>query len=221
VGSTLTAVGTLDKAVSVLEALEQRPLSLAELVRVSGLPRATAHRLAAALCAHGLAGRDGEGRYVLGPRLVSLGRAAMGDESLAAAAAPALARLRDRTGESVQLYVRHGDSRVCVAALDSPNELRTIVAVGAVLPLERGSAGRLLRGDPPDGAGLAVSVAERAPGVASVSAPVRSTDGTLLAAISVSGPLERLGREPGARLGRAVVEAASEVEAALSPTRRP
>jgi DNA-binding IclR family transcriptional regulator len=41
-----------------------------------------------------------------------------------------------------------------------------------------------------------------------VSAPVRDRDGRVVAAISVSGPLERLGRRPGARLAPAVVAAA-------------
>ena len=56
-------------------------------------------------------------------------------------AAPVLAGLRDDTGESVQLYVRDGDARLCVASLESPHELRTMVALGARLPLDRGLGG--------------------------------------------------------------------------------
>jgi len=47
--------------------------------------------------------------------------------------------------------------------------------------------------------GWAQSVAEREPGVASVSAPVRDGRGVVIAAISVSGPIDRIGRRPGAR----------------------
>ena len=47
--------------------------------------------------------------------------------------------------------------------------------------------------------GWAQSVAEREPGVASVSAPVRDGRGTVVAAVSVSGPIDRMGRRPGAR----------------------
>jgi DNA-binding IclR family transcriptional regulator len=47
--------------------------------------------------------------------------------------------------------------------------------------------------------GWAQSVAERESGVASVSAPVRDAKGTVVAAVSVSGPVERIGRRPGIR----------------------
>ena len=45
--------------------------------------------------------------------------------------------------------------------------------------------------------GWAATAAEREPGVASVSAPVRGPGGRVLAAVSVSGPIERLTRLPG------------------------
>jgi DNA-binding IclR family transcriptional regulator len=135
--------------------------------------------------------------------------------ALVVAARPALERLRDATGESVQLYVRRGDERVCVLALESPHSLRTIVPVGAVLPLDRGSAGHALRDH---GAGWVQSVEEREPGVASVSAAVRDhrngADGAVVAAVSVSGPVERTTRSPGRRYGPQVVGAARAVELA-------
>ena len=57
--------------------------------------------------------------------------------------------------------------------------------------------------------GWAASAAEREAGVASVSAPVRGAGGEVLAAISVSGPIERLTRSPG-RLHAAAVTAAGD-----------
>jgi DNA-binding IclR family transcriptional regulator len=211
---SIRAPGVLDKAIAVLDALERGPLSLAELVPATGLARPTAHRVAVALEEHGLVRREGDGRFALGLRLVALGRAAADALPLADAARPALASLRDETGESAQLYVRDGDRRVCVVSLESPHGLRTIVPLGARLPLDRGSAGRVLTGAPVGRGGWADSVAEREAGVASVSAPVRR-DGSVVAAVSVSGPIERTTRSPGRRYGAAVVRAAGEVEAAL------
>jgi DNA-binding IclR family transcriptional regulator len=182
----------------------------------TGLPRATAHRLAVALGRHGLVGRDEAGRFVLGLRLISLGHAAAGALPLRSLARPALEALRDETGEGVQLFVPEEDGRRCVLSLQSPHGLRWIVAEGVLLPLDRGSAGHVLAGVGIGPTGWVESVEEREPGVASVSAGVRGVDGAVIAAVSVSGPVERLTRQPGARLGDAVVTAARAVEAAVA-----
>lgn len=212
---TLSGIGVLDKAMGLLAVVEREPATLAELVERGGMSKSTTHRLAAALEAHGLVARDDDGRYHLGGRLVALGRAAAAARPIGELAEPALAELRDATGESAQLYVRQGGHRVCVAALDSPHELRTIVAPGAVLPLGVGSGGRVLAGDTVGKGGWLESVEDRAPGVASVSAPVRDGGGAIVAAISVSGPIDRIGRSPGRRHGAEVVAAADALAALL------
>jgi len=222
-----TGVGVLDKAVGILSLLaEDGPATLAGVVRGTGLARPTAYRLLSALETHGLVARE-EGRYGLGSRLLSWGGGA-GGSALIGAAAPALAALRDRTGESTQLYVREGDRRVCVASVErTGGGLKDAVPVGAVLPLGQGSGGRVLLAwsdrDEADtaemreirGRGWAESVAERESGVASVSAPVFGPEGDLRAAVCASGPVSRLGERPGERLAEHVVAAAREIEAAL------
>ena len=216
-GDTISSVGVLDKAVGILAALEAGPCSLVELASTTSLPRATAHRLATALERHHLVDRDETGRFVLGPGLVRLARVAerRPDRSLVEAARPVLASLRDRTGESAQLYVRAGDTRVCIVSAESPHSLRTIVPVGAALPMDRGSAAKVLSAGPDVlGRGWAHSVEEREKGVASVSAPVLS-NGLLVAAVSVSGPVERTSRQPGRRYAADVMAAARDLEAAL------
>lgn len=213
VESSVSGVGVVDKVVAILAVLERSPSSLSDLVEASGISRATAHRLSTALEAHGLVRRDDEGRFALGIRLVALGRAATDELALGEAAGPALAGLRTATGESVQLYVRDGDRRICVAALESPHGLRTIVPLGAALPMDVGSAARVLGGDARTlRRGWAESVGEREPGVASVSAPVLDDAGRVVAAVSVSGPIERTTRGPGRRYSDAVVEAARRIE---------
>jgi DNA-binding IclR family transcriptional regulator len=214
VDATVSGVGVVDKAVALLGAVAAGARTLPDLVEATAISRPTAHRLAAALVAHGLLRRDGDARYLPGLRLIALGRAATSALPLALVAQPVLDRLRDDTGESAQLYVRDGDARVCVAIAESAHGLRTIVGLGAALDLHRGSAGAVLRDDErARRRGWAESVAEREAGVASVSAPV--LDGVeVVAAISVSGPIERTTRQPGHRYADAVVAAARRLEAA-------
>jgi DNA-binding IclR family transcriptional regulator len=211
---SVSGVGVLDKAVVVLHAVAASPTSLAQLQARTELPRATVHRLATALEHHGLLRRDDAGRYELGLALVSLGQTAAERFPLVEVAHPTLQALRTETGESVQLFVREGAQRRCVVSLESPHGLRWIVAQGSLLPLEVGSAGRVLSGEV-SRHGWVQSVGEREAGVASVSAPVRAADGSTIAAVSVSGPIERLTRQPGRRFGDAVVAAADRISAAL------
>ena len=148
-----------------------------------------------------------------------------------------LARLRDITGESAQMFRRQGDYRICVATAERMSGLRDSVPVGTQLTMTAGSAAQVLlaweepermqrglRGSRYSAVALAAvrrrgwahSVGEREAGVASVSAPVRSPSGKVIAAVSVSGPIERLlppawpaARAGGDRSGRAAERGAS------------
>jgi len=231
----LSGIGVVDKAVAILAATAAGPRTLAELVEATELPRATAHRLAVALEVHRLLARDGEGRFVLGARLGEF--AAALPDPLITAAQPVLAWVRDECGESAQLYQRDGNDRVCVAAAERASGLRTTVPVGSRLPLTAGSGAQVLCAwsDPASlqdvfasseftarslaevrRRGWAHSVGQREAGLASVSAPVRSTDGDLLAAISISGPIERFGRTPGQRFAPVLVSGARRITGALT-----
>jgi DNA-binding IclR family transcriptional regulator len=229
-----SSVGVLDKALVVLDSLQDSPASLAELVERTGLARPTAYRLAVALEVHGLLERDGDGRFALGPHLFELASAGRSDP-LERAAAPILERLCAATHESAQLYRRAGSVRRCVAAAERASGLRDTVPVGAELPMTAGSAAQvLLAWEPAEQVagllaearfspatlaavrrrGWAASVGEREAGVASVSAPVVGTDGRVVAAMSVSGPIDRLTRTPGKLHAGAVVAAARELSTA-------
>jgi DNA-binding IclR family transcriptional regulator len=112
---------------------------------------------------------------------------------------------------SILARVPEADSRVCIAALQSPHGLRTIVPLGASLPLlGLGSGARVLNGQL-GAQGWTESVGEREAGVASVSAPILDR-GSIIAAVSVSGPIERTTKHPGRRYGEAVVAAARRIE---------
>jgi DNA-binding IclR family transcriptional regulator len=221
----------LDKAVGVLRATAAEPCGLAELCERTGLPRATAHRLAVGLEVHGLLHRGTDGRWRPGPALAEL--AAGGVDPLLEAAAAVLPRLRDITGESVQLYRRDGIHRICIATAEPSSGLRDTVPVGTRLPMTAGSGAKVLAAWAEPAVqravlaeamfgdrvlvdvrrrGWAQSVAERESGVASVSAPVRDGTGQVVAAVSVSGPVDRIGRRPGVRWAADLLAAAEALQ---------
>jgi DNA-binding IclR family transcriptional regulator len=111
----------------------------------------------------------------------------------------------------VQVFVPESQGRRCVISLESPNGLRWIVPEGSLFPLTRGSAGKVLSGVRLSTGGWIESVEERVKGVASVSAPVVDNSGVIVAALSVSGPLERMGAQPGAKFGAVVVKGARQI----------
>lgn len=230
-----SGVGVIDKAAQVLDALEAGPTTLAQLVAATGLARPTVHRLAQALAHHRLVSRDIHGRFVLGGRLVELASAA-GEDRLIAAAGPVLIALRDATGESAQIFRRQGEWRVCVASAERPIGLRDTIPVGTKLSMKAGSAAQVLlawedherlfdglqnaRFTPTVLAGVrrrgwAQSLGEREMGVASVSAPIRGPSGRIIAAVSISGPIERLTRQPGRLHAEVVSNAARSLTEAL------
>jgi DNA-binding IclR family transcriptional regulator len=221
----------LDKAVGVLRAAAVEPCGLSELCARTGLPRATAHRLAVGLEVHGLLHRGPDGRWRPGPALAEL--AHRGADPLLEAAAAVLPRLRDITGESVQLYRRDGMYRICIAAAEPASGLRDTVPVGTRLPMTAGSGAKVLAAWAEPAVqrailaeatfsdrvlvdvrrrGWAQSVAERESGVASVSAPVRDGTGQVIAAVSVSGPVDRIGRRPGVRWAADLLAAAEALQ---------
>ncbi|CAB4791913.1 MAG: helix-turn-helix domain-containing protein [Actinobacteria bacterium] len=225
---SISTVGVIDKSVAILEALSKGPRSLSDLVEETGLARPTIHRLAVALEVHGIVGRDGDGRFRLGRRLILWGSGTGLADTLVDAASDVLSALSLKTGESAQLFIRDGSSRVCIAAFDRPTGLRDTVPVGAVLSLQAGSGAKALMAWASEGGssantaelaqvrrrGWAESVAEREAGVASVSAPVFDGPGVVVAAVGVSGPIDRFGASPGKRFGSAVREAARKLEVA-------
>lgn len=232
-----SGVGTLDRSVAILDAVEGGAHRFTRIMQATGLPRGTTHRLIRGLESHGFLSRYPGFGYRLGPRLLRLAHQAMRELPLREVAHPVLEHLSRVTGESAQLYVRSGDARVCVDAVESANELRTIVAVGASLPLFAGSAAKVFLAFGPDAErhvrkaeepdrfardvelvrtrGWASSTDERQRGVGSVSAPIVGDYAVLLGVVSVSGPASRMGRTSARRYTPAVIDAARRIERSL------
>ena len=53
-------------------------------------------------------------------------------------------QLRDACGEEVSLYVLSEGNRICLEAVKSRHSLARVTAVGKILPLHCGAAGKVL-----------------------------------------------------------------------------
>lgn len=228
-----SGIQVLDRALLILGIVARRPHSLSELCETTGLPRATAHRIAVALEKHRMVTRLDDGQWTAGPALAEL--APKSSARLDEAAEFVLPNLVQRTGESVQLYKLSGNERICVATAEPRLGLRDTVPVGSRMTLAAGSAAKVLVAYAPPAfqnsvlehsvysaadldkvrmARVAESVGEREPVLASASVPVRDATG-VIAALSISGPIDRMGPSPAALHREALQAAAAELEAHL------
>lgn len=223
--SAVSGIKVLDRAVAIMMAAANRPSSLNELCETTGLPRATAHRLATALEAHRILTRTEDGKWGAGPALPG------NRDHLLEAAGPVMDELLEATGESVQLYELSGNTRTCIATREPESGLHNVVPVGRQLPLNSGSAARVIAAfadvSVPDALytaedvatakkqGYSESIEEREAGLASISAPVVDSQGTFLAVLSISGSAERFRPSPAEKHADLLLDAATRLRARL------
>jgi DNA-binding IclR family transcriptional regulator len=139
-------MSVLEKATLILDVVAEAPeeATLTAIAHRLGQPRSSTHRLLSELVQLGLLFRTGGASYVPGPRLARWGEVAGGLNDIVRTSKPAMVRLRDEVGESVHLYIRQRDRRVCVSAVEGNYELRHFTEVGKPLPLSVGASGKLL-----------------------------------------------------------------------------
>ena len=224
--SAVSGIKVLDRAVAIMMAATNRPSTLNELCETTGLPRATAHRLATALEAHRILTRTPDGKWGAGPALPG------NRDRIIETAGPIMEELLQATGESVQLYEVSGTTRTCIATREPEAGLHNVVPVGRQLPLTSGSAARVIAAfagiHVPDATfsehdielakedGYSVSIEEREAGLASISAPVFDGAGTFIAALSVSGSAERFRPSPADKFAPTLTAAAQKLSDALA-----
>ena len=83
-------------------------------------------------------------KYRLGPKVVELANIFLSTVDWRTVATPHLKELRDKTNETVMVFVIDGDQRICLEKFESPHELRPFLNIGGRYPLHAGSAGKLL-----------------------------------------------------------------------------
>lgn len=200
----------VDRALSLLAAFRSGDisLSLAELAARTRLYKSTVLRLLASLEHARLLQRLENGTYSLGSEVARLSTLYAASFSLDRVVVPVLRELVEKTGESAAYHVRQGQARLCLYRVDSPHPIRDHIKAGDLLPLDRGTGGRILAAFDPElsrGAsardrklyaqireqGYFAATGDRLAEVAGISAPVWHADGTLAAAVTLTMPSHR------------------------------
>ena len=123
---------------------EHTELSLADLVRRTGIPHATARRLTIDLLAAGALERTADNRFAIGLPLWRLGTLAPRAETLRSAAQPFVEDLHTALRQHVQLAVLQGDRAVIIERLSAVNAVGLTSQVGGHLPLHCSGVGKVL-----------------------------------------------------------------------------
>jgi IclR family acetate operon transcriptional repressor len=247
-----TGTQAVDRAASLLLAVLEspRPVPFAELAAVTELPKSTASRLLTSLERHGLVRRGPDSAVRPGPvltRFAGSGRA----NALLRVAQPHLERLGEVCGETINLAVPGVGAVEQIAQVDSRFLLGATNWVGRSVPFHCSALGKVFLAHGvaqiPKGRlerrtdrtlvtrealdlelakvrrqGYAVADSELEPGLVAVASPIYGPDGTVVAALSVTGPSVRLtgDRVPG--VGRLLVEESRAIARALgTPDQQP
>ncbi|MBI1201604.1 MAG: helix-turn-helix domain-containing protein [Rhodopseudomonas sp.] len=133
------------KGLAVIGAFGQdaETLSMAEISKRTGLPRAGVRRLLLTLVTLGLA-EERAGRFSLTPRILRLGYAYLSSLSLREIAQPAIETLARDCDEIVAVSVLDGDELTYIARAEPSSVLRRSLTVGSRLPAFCTSMGRVL-----------------------------------------------------------------------------
>jgi DNA-binding IclR family transcriptional regulator len=247
VAAAQTGTQAIDRAADLLVRVveSEEPLRLGDLALATGLPKSTASRLLRALERHDLVQRSPEsGSLRPGAVLVQYARRGSALPDLIGLAQPALDRLGQASGETVNLAVASAGGVEQVAQVDSRYMLGATNWVGLRVPYHASALGKVFLAfgavPLPDAPferltphtvttraeleaqlervrrrGYATTTEELEPGLMAVAAPVHGSTGAVIAGISISGPTLRVSRAELERLGALLVSEAATVSARL------
>lgn len=194
-------VAAVDRALTILDAMTDEKITLAELSKRTDLYKSTVLRLVKSLERFGYLLRDEDGCYRLGSKALYLGSLYQRHFRTSEVVPPVLRKLVADLHEGVSFYVVDGESRIVLHRIDVARSVRDSVHEGDRFPLTNGASGHVLRAfsgvrgerfDRIRDAMFAASFGERDPETAAFAAPVFGPANRLVGAISVSGPRYRI-----------------------------
>jgi IclR family transcriptional regulator, acetate operon repressor len=227
-------IQSIDRAAMILELIlssDQAP-TFSDVTDSTGLPKSTASRLLASLEANNLIAKNEDNNYVAGATITRFSHSSGPEEDLIARSHASMELLSQETGEAINLAVLVGDEVQQIAQIDSKYLMGNVNWVGLSVPthcsavgksfLAFGSAetsGRLSKRTSKSittksalhldlkavrKRGWALSESELEVGLTAIGAPIFNADGTVVAALSVSGPTMRLTSERVEAIGELI-----------------
>jgi IclR family transcriptional regulator, KDG regulon repressor len=140
-------IDTVDRALAVLELFSaQRPeLGITEISRELSLHKSTVFRCLASLESRGFVIKDEfSQRYALGSKVLRLATAYLSNVDVRQEARPVMERLRNRTRETVGLWMPAGERCVCIERIESTLEIRAVLNVGDMAPMYPSAPGMVV-----------------------------------------------------------------------------
>lgn len=236
-------VQSVDRALDLLDMLARQPeLTLSEIAEGIGQPISTTHRLLATLAPRGMIEADAtaEQRWSIGPGAWRLGTAFLRGADLTQRARPVLHALAQATGETANLALPADGAALLVAQAPGTSVVRAALPIGTRMAADGSALGKVLlafdaqvNSTQANSAqaeattamadeiarirtrGFAVDDQGHTPGMRCIAAPVRDHSDTVVAAISISGPVQDISAAHLKTLGAAVTEAARRLSESL------
>lgn len=227
----MDTVRAVERALEILECFtgERKNIGLSEISRSLTLPKATVLRLIRTMEAQGyIYQHEQDLTYSLGSKVLPLAKAFLRDLNFTELALPYMQSLRDKTEESVSIYILMDlKRRLCVQRVNTHHTLRQAISVGDILPSEKGSGGKLLltykgyygenyflskrEAEQILRDGYAISIDERGEGLISISAPLYDNSNTVVASLTLSAPQVRVKASDIKNMTKEVMLASEEI----------
>jgi IclR family transcriptional regulator, acetate operon repressor len=233
INSAVDSVRAVDRAMAILNAFtdQDRDLTAAQLLQRVNLSRPTLYRLLHSLENSGHIASflppDAEAqRFRLGPSIAGIARAWTATQDITVVAQPFMHRLWQQTQETVSLFIRQHQHRLCVAEIQSPQALSFKRGVGYREKISLGASGQVILAfdeaiaDTPTfktirKQGYAVSNSALIEGATAIAAPVFDKNRNIYGSIAVFGPTIRLTHYQVATIAALTVRCAENLSSAI------
>jgi len=228
-------------AILAMFSMDRTSLSISEIEKELGYPKSTIFRILNTLIKADYIEQDPDThRYSIGMQFFRLGSIFQSQLDLRNVSLPIMKELAKKSSETIELNIVDETNRFCIEKIDSPLAVRNFVQVGDRHPLHLGASGKSLlafltkeeqdrilsrlgekyeirtqdlREDLQDirEKGYSFTKGERVLGSFAVSAPIVDGEGTLMASITLAGPIQRLSEERETELIQLLTTAAKNI----------